>query len=418
MGSPIITKLIYHFYNSAHGGELNRYYRKVRDVNSRNQPFERAEISDYLNRWGFDPEIKKNALMSKADVNRWAKKSDSGKIKEWAYTGGSYGEPLRIPYSKSRAVIRTATFRYFNELGGYQIGDPYLLIRAKEKPSWLKFVRNETIFIPNDISERRLEVLSKTLREKKIKVLMGYPTVMYELALYLKRNPEKKNDLFVQSLISVSEPLEQVKRELIMEVFGCSFIDRYSNEEVGLIAQQREFGGDYYVNRYGVYVEIVDPVSLQPVEAGETGKVVVTDVCNDLLPVVRYDTGDFAIANKYENGQLLSMKQIVGRESEQIFTAEGNPVSPLMLGPHIYKPLAKEGIVYQFQFVQTAKGVYKLRIKADERELSEGVKKNILSGLKNVLGINSDISIVYVEDIKPQPSGKRPIYKNETEIRA
>ena len=408
-----LTQLTYQLFNILNGGALGKYYKQVKKANENHRPFNDAEISKYLEKWGFDPHIEKNELMTKADVNRWAEKTNPENIHDWAYTGGSYGEPLRIPYSKKRAFRRTATFRYFNERGGYRLGDPYLLIRAKEKPEWMKFVRNETIFIPNDISEKKLNELTDLIKDNGIRVLMGYPTVIYELALFLQQFPEKMNGFRIKSIISISEPLDPVKREVIREIFRCSYIDRYSNEEVGLIAQQKKFGGEYFVNKYGVYTEVVDPQSYQPVGDGEVGKVVVTDLFNDLVPIVRYDTGDFAIASRYEDGQLLSIKQIVGRETEQIHATDGGKVSSLMLGPYIYKPLAETGTVYQFQFAQTGGWEYALRVKANPDDIDKDVADKIQNGLKSVLGRGANIAIVYVKDIEPQASGKRPIYKNE-----
>jgi len=413
MGNKVIPKLTYHGYNCLHGGMLEKIYHQVRVSNTVDRVCNSNKVSDYLERWGFETVLEKNRLMGKQDIKVWVEKVNQDDVHNWVYTGGSYGEPLRVPYSRKRAFIRTATFKYFNEACGYHLGDPFLLIRAKNKSPLLKFLRNENIFIPGDISESKISELVAYLKEKKIRVLMGYPTVMYEIALYLDQNPEEKVGLEVSSLISVSEPLESIKREFIHNIFKCTFIDRYSNEEVGLIAQQKEFGGEYIVNKFGVVTEIVDPDTLEPVKEGEKGKVVVTDICNDLIPVVRYDTGDLAVAHEYKNERLYSIKNIEGRVSEQIRSADGKPVSSLMIGPYIYKPLANEGPVYQYQFAQTGRSSYEFRIKAEPGKLNEAVLKEIEEGLQKVLGKEADIRIRFVEDIKPLPSGKRPIYKNE-----
>ena len=351
--------------------------------------------------------------MSRYEIMEWTKKVDPSKIKSWSYTGGSYGEPLRVPYSRQRNLVRTATLRYFNENGGYNLGDPFVLIRAKDKSSFLKFLRNEMIFIPQDISEARIKWFADKLKQKKIKVLMGYPTVIYELALFFMRNPAQKEGITIKSIITISEPLEDFKRKIIHDVFQCSFIDRYSNEEVGLIAQQREFSGEYFVNKFGIYVEIIDPDTLLSVEEGQQGKVVVTDIYNDLIPVVRYDTGDLATAHKYVNSDLVSITNIVGRVSEQIFSVNGEPISPLMLGPFIYKPLSRQGQIFQYQFAQTSSFEYELRIKNRKNQLSEQLIQEMISGLEKTLGKGAMITLKLMDEIKPLPSGKRPVFKNE-----
>ena len=413
MVNSVIPQIIYNGYNLLHSGKLDSYYKEVKHANSRQQLFDMEKLSCYLKRWDFDPDIEKNPVMDKADVKEWTQKVEPEDIHEWAYTGGSYGEPLRVPYSKERSLIRTATFKYFNEAAGYELGDPFYLIRAKNKSAFVKFLRNEHIFIPKNISENRIRNFVQELKRKKIKILMGYPTVMYEMALYLQRFPEEKKGLQIRSLISVSEPLEDYKRTIVRDSFGCTFIDRYSNEEVGLIAQEKEFAGPYYTNKFGVYVEVIDPETCQPVREGEQGLVVVTDIYNDLIPIVRYNTGDLATVHSYKNGRLQAIENITGRVSEQILSVSGDPVSPLILGPYIYKPLAKEGPVFQYQFAQTGPKSYELRIKCREEEMSHIVIKEITEGLKSVLGRESEIETIFCEEITALSSGKRPIYLNE-----
>lgn len=413
MIKSVIPKIVYNGYNLAHAGKLESYYRKVKYANRNRSRFDLGALTAYLRSWDFDPTIENNPLMDKSDVKAWTRKVDPSDIHEWAYTGGSYGEPLRIPYSKRRSLIRTATFKYFNEAAGYTLGDPFYLIRAKNKSDFIKFLRNEHIFIPRNISQSRIKNFVEELKRKKIRVLMGYPTVMYEVALYLHQNPELKEELQVRSLISVSEPLEDFKREIVREAFNCTYIDRYSNEEVGLIAQQHRFGSPYYVNKFGVYVEVINPDTLKPVAEGEQGIVAVTDIYNDLIPVIRYNTGDLATVHSYREGRLVAIEKITGRVSEQILSSEGNPVSPLILGPYIYKPLARQGPVFQYQFAQTAKERYELRIKAGKDQVSTVVLDEVETGLKSVLGEEAEIDVVFSEEIRSLPSGKRPIYVNE-----
>lgn len=408
-----IPQILYKVYNFIKANQLETFYNEAKIKNNNSINFSTEELSAFLSYWGFENDIGNNPIMDKTIIKDWVKKVDVKKVHSWAYTGGSYGEPLRIPYSKQRGYIRTGTFKYFNELGGYKLGDSFALIRAKNKFAFLKYLRNETIIIPQDISEKKLIAIFHTIINRKVKVLMGYPTVMYEMALFLNYRPELKNDFMIKHLISVSEMLESDKREIIKRTFNCSFIDRYANEEVGLIAQQREYGGVYYINKFGVYTEVVDPITLKPVREGEQGKVLVTDLCNDLIPVIRYDTGDYAIVDQYKNGQLFSIKKIIGRESEKIYDAKGNTVSPLALGPSIYKPLAKEDKLHQFQFAQTNKNKYEVRIKNYSEPIPDDVKLEIISNLKKQLGEKTEIIIKPVDDILPQPSGKRPIYKNE-----
>jgi len=408
-----LTSTLFYVYDFLKGGNLNLYYKLAKEANCENHQINEKEVSAYLKKWGINEPLALNPLLSKSDLRNLASKVNEKRVKSWAYTGGSYGEPLRVPYSSKRVMIRTATFKYFGEKAGYSLGDSIVVIRAKSKSSFVQFLRNEMVIKPFNVSENNLENIIKLLIDKKVVMLFGYPTVMYDLALLLKRNPEYKTYLSIKNLVSVSEMLAPEKRAVVKNQFGCNFIDRYSIEEVGLIAQQKEYNGEYFLNKFGIFTEVLDPITLKPVKTGELGKVVVTDLNNDLVPLVRYDTGDLAIAGEYIGDQLQTIRRIEGRTAEKITNTEGTPISSLVIGPSIYKPLAKEGYLVQFQLAQIAKTTYELRTKITYNPINNQVLEKIESNLRQNLGRDAKIIIKEVNEIKAQPSGKRPMYKNE-----
>jgi len=152
---------------------------------------------------------------------------------------------------------------------------------------------------------------------------------------------------------------------------------------------------------------------MKPARENERGKVVLTDVYNDLVPIVRYDTGDYAIVSKYKDGHLYSIKCVVGRTSEEIFATDGIPVSSLILGPYIHQPFSEANIKCQFQFSQVGKKEYQLRIKGVEDEQFSKPVRKVVEGVKKILGKDAHVEIVFLSDIAPLPSGKRPLYRNE-----
>src|SRR5690606_22052246 len=146
-------------YDLLQGRLISKVLKRLRQVNPDTHVYPETEISSFLNRWGLDPVLERNRITDKADLKRQVLASSNLRVKEWAYTGGSYGEPLRIPLSKARSLYRTATFTYYNELGGYRLGDAFVLIRAKYKPALVQFLRNEHVFVPFDLSAHNLNLL-------------------------------------------------------------------------------------------------------------------------------------------------------------------------------------------------------------------------------------------------------------------
>ncbi len=410
----MITKLFIWGSNLFFSGELFRFLKEISKKNDSEAPFDLALVKGYLKHWNIAQEVSSLPLMGKEDIRRNTEIADPGKIYKTSFTGGSTGEPLRTIYSKKRFLIRTASMFYYNQLAGYELGDSFMLTRSRDE-TWLrKLLKNETIFVPIDLSEAKIKRVLETIAKKKIKVLIGYPSVFYELALSLNKYPAIAKRIKVKTFISSAEPVETERLEFIRKAFNCQALDRYANEENGILAHQRTFGGDYLVDRFNFFIEVLDPETLLPVNEGAVGKVVVTDVFSDLVPIIRYDTGDYAEVSKIKNGQVYSIKKIVGRVVDQFFKTNGNPLSPLTLGPYIRLPLTNLGIHFQFQFAQISAKEFELRLKVPEKALPVRTKKELISGLQSVLGQDAFIYIKHVEKILARPSGKRPLYVNES----
>jgi phenylacetate-CoA ligase len=404
-----LTQLIFSVYNTLSGGKIEQNYRVIKARHQREEEIKAEDVEAYLRSHQIKGSLAQQPLMTKRDISQKIGAINPNDIHTYAYTGGSYGEPFKIPYSKNRALIRTASFKYFNEAAGYQLGDAFMLIAAKQKPKWWQFLRNEHRFVPTNLTTNKVAEAVKHLVDQQLTVVIGFPSVIFELASFIKQNQIKHA---IKTVIFTSEPIEEIKRQFIKDALKCEVIDRYSNEEVGLIAQQKTFGSAYFTNRFNVLVELLDE-QLQPVKEGEVGRVVVTDLAADLVPIVRYDTGDLAVAQEYRNGQLYALSSISGRVAEQLLATDGAPVAGLALGPLIHMPLSTAGYFPQYQFAQVAPTRYQLRIRKNNEQLPSTVLEQITRNLKGILGDNATIEHLLVDDIKPQPSGKRPIYKNE-----
>jgi phenylacetate-CoA ligase len=413
MFNKFLTSLLFQIYNLYCKGELFLIYKQIKDKNESEVSFDIAKLKKYLKYWGIKQEITDLPVINKSDIKRHTSALEPKNVYKLFYTGGSTGEPVKIPHSRKRAIIRTASVLFYNKAGGYHSGDRYLFIRSKPKSKLIQFLRNEILFVPNDLSHNNIERIVKIIVFEKVKVLIGYPSVIYEMAIYLDKNPELLSKHTIKSFISNSEPFDEERRDFIKKVLKCKMFDRYSNEENGVIAQQMEYGGEYIVDRYNLYVEVIDPVTLQPVPEGASGKVVITDICSDLIPMIRYDTGDFAIAAKYKNDQLWSIKQIIGRVVDLFYTTSGKPFSPLMLGPFIRIPLTNLGLQIQFQLLQLSRNSFQLNLKATEIDIPWVNIEEVVIGLQSVLGTDALIKIQFVTDIKALSSGKRPLYRNE-----
>src|SRR5699024_9727277 len=112
--------------------------------------------------------------------------------------------------------------------------------------------------------------------------------------------------------------------------FNCPVVARYATEELGIIANQCLHTENYHVNEGSFIVEVLKKNSNNQVDPGEEGRIIVTDLYSNAMPLIRYDTGDLGVIKKgcscgYK-GKIL--KTISGRKIQNVLDAKGQEISP------------------------------------------------------------------------------------------
>jgi phenylacetate-CoA ligase len=103
----------------------------------------------------------------------------------------------------------------------------------------------------------------------------------------------------------------------------------YSSSECGMLALQCPVSGEYHSQSEVAIVEVID-TNGKHCEPGEIGRVVVTPLHNFAMPLIRYDTGDFAEAGcPCACGRgLPTLKRILGRRRNRLHLPDGNTTWP------------------------------------------------------------------------------------------
>ena len=103
----------------------------------------------------------------------------------------------------------------------------------------------------------------------------------------------------VRTIIVAGEPGGSIPatRRRIERGWGARIIDHHGLTEVGPISFEcREAPGFLHVNEREYIAEVLDPESGQPLEDGNRGELVVTNLGRTASPLIRYRTGDLAVA--------------------------------------------------------------------------------------------------------------------------
>lgn len=172
--------------------------------------------------------------------------------------------------------------------------------------------------------------------------LLVYPNNLAALLDILPTLPSLKQ------LRTIGETLSPALRTRAEAQWGAPIADTYSSQELGTIAMQCPESGLYHITDEHLIVEVLNDDGKTCTE-GEIGRVVVTDLANYAMPLLRYAIGDYAeVAGPCPCGRTLpTLRAIKGRERNMAII-NGQKRWPLV-GFHQYRDIAP---VQQYQLVQ------------------------------------------------------------------
>jgi phenylacetate-CoA ligase len=181
-------------------------------------------------------------------------------------------------------------------------------------------------------------------------------------------------------------------------------LSRYSNNESGIMAQQITEGDlRFRINDSSYLFEILDLEKDEPVVNGQPGRIILTDLYNFAMPLIRYDTGDIGILEKDELGTPY-FTEIRGRRVDQLYDTRGN-----LMSSHLSLRLMDYGHFKQYQLVQKSRTEYHINLNTNFKVDED----RIVSDYKVYFGEDADIKINYVNEIPTLSSGKRREVVNE-----
>lgn len=322
-------------------------------------------------------------------------------------SSGSTGAPLKIYQDRRKRNRVLAELIYFMHFCGIDIGMKFLYFRLPEKSRRKKYfnhsiAKNMVMADPSKLDVDYLESIRKKLKKENIFFIRGYTSAIGYVGSYLKKCGDHPSQFRVKAIQCSAEILSERTRQELISVFGCPVLSRYSNQENGVLAHECPEYKEFHVNCASYHVEILKMDSDEPAPEGEMGRIIVTDLFNYAMPLIRYETGDLGIAGKNEHCKYKTpiIRNLVGRAINQLYSTDGTHVSPL-----IYPvPLEGYSSIIQYQIIQEGKKEYRLKLNDASKSNSD---LDITAHLKNIFGQDALITIEYVDEIPLLASGKR-----------
>lgn len=329
-------------------------------------------------------------------------------------TSGSTGTPFTVIQDKIKRSRVIAEVLFFGKKCGYTFGQRQVFFRV-----WVKSVKKSRLkqFLQNMITEdisnldsNKMEHIKEMLTtDKKIKNILSYASTMGQVSKYLLERNYKPKDFSVKSIICGSELLQDETRNNLKKVFGCDVVSRYANEENGVLGQECIEKQEFHLNTSSYCFEFLKLDEDKPAEKGELARIVVTDLYNYALPMIRYDTGDLAIVGETDCDIKANnvIKEIFGRRVDLIYNTKGEALSPHTITNNMWE--VKN--IKQFKFTQISQKEYVILLNI-EKNFDKNQEKEIREKFEAILGIDANIKIEYTDEIPVLASGKRKYIEN------
>lgn len=143
-------------------------------------------------------------------------------------------------------------------------------------------------------------------------ILVTTPSNLLLLSRHLASENRRLTRL--QQIMTISEVLNSDVRKLGEQVFQVPIIGIYSKNETGYLALQCPVSNNYHIQSESVLLEILDNED-KPCEVGDTGRMIVTDLHNFAMPLIRYEIGDDAeVGDVCECGRGLPVLKRIHRQ--------------------------------------------------------------------------------------------------------
>lgn len=320
-------------------------------------------------------------------------------------TSGSTGNPFTCYQNLNKKKRVNAEAIFYNGKAGYRIGRRIITLRTTKTGmrvlrGWLQ---NRVDIEIGPIDDGQIKLLLSEIRRLATgdTVLISYASTLDLLADYYERIGFEEVCKFT-GIISISEMLSDHTRGLIEKAFGCRCHSRYSNQENGIIGQDDQKNNIFIVNDTHYCLEVLELEDNRSAPDGKIGRIIITDLYNYAMPLIRYDTGDVgALTTINVNGiERKALINLSGRVTNLIYDCKARIVSPHSISVRMREV---EGL-RQYQFIQESIGSYILLMIVDDAYSGEELLR---SEFKNILGDEADITFSYVKDIPVLPSGKR-----------
>lgn len=325
-------------------------------------------------------------------------------------TGGSSGQPLIFHFGRERQASDAAGRMRARRWWGVEPGEPEVYLWGApvelNKTDRVKTLRdrliNQLVLNAFAMSAARMDDYLAAIQAFQPHCLYGYASSIALLAAHAQERGRRLTLPRLKVVCTTGEPLYPHQQTLIAEVFGAPVANEFGSRDIGFTAHATP-DGQILLMSESILLEVLDEAG-EPVAAGEMGEAVMTGLCSDAQPFIRYRTGDMVRMGTEPDRAgrgLHVIAEVVGRSTDFLVGSDGTVMHALA---GIYVLRATEGVA-EFKLIQHGLRDIEVQVVCNPR-WSTASAASIESGLRQRLGDDVRVNVRAVDQIAPQASGK------------
>jgi len=325
-------------------------------------------------------------------------------------TGGSTGSPMQFYYDRERLDSRVGATLRHNRWAGWRIGDRAAILwgapqdtrvsgRLRDRlRTWIQDRR--LMLDASELNEASMARFARALIEYRPAILQAYSNTLGLFARFV--SAEGIQGIRPRGIVCSAEVLTEENRRLIESTFGCPVFNRYGCREFAVVASECEAHAGMHINAENLLVEsLADGRSC----LDEDGELVITDLRNFAMPLIRYrirDVGRIHSARCQCSRGLPLMSLSGGRVTDFLQATNGSKVSGVVIATYVITGLPG---IRQIQFVQTEAGSVTVNLVRGP-QWSPSLLDELGTRVRRYLGDDIRLRIEYRDHIPPEKSGK------------
>jgi phenylacetate-CoA ligase len=209
------------------------------------------------------------------------------------YTSGTTGEPLHARKTAKHFAINAQENRRLKSKWEFARHKNVLHLKnahGDDREGRLELKTNRSGNLHRTLYTLNSKPAAKIMLQNSIQLLSGYPSSVLGAMLEEDTFPELRLIATIGEVVP-DDLIDLLKLNPLVRHYDC-----YGLIETGIAAGRCALCANYHPADRHLLFEIIDEKD-EPVSPGQTGRVVLSTYFNAAMPLIRYETGDLAVAS-------------------------------------------------------------------------------------------------------------------------